>query len=103
MAKSRKSKPRSDAAPPPSPPEAPAPPVSGDVVHDDPPRCFKCESTNLRVIRKLRTQAVRGTHRGKPYTSISRRRAACDDCGQHQFIVTREFDPKVWEAPAPCA
>ena len=65
-------------------------------------RCIACQSTNLRVRHKIKDQQHIGrTPDGEPYTRIVRRRCKCDDCGQHQMKISREYHPSEWPGENP--
>ena len=81
------------------PPGAKNKPV--DTVRAELPRCTRCSGTDLKIIRKIGEQEICGVLAdGTKFTSIIRRRACCQapDCGQHQILIVRPFDPKKWKA-----
>jgi hypothetical protein len=71
--------------------------ASGGATREELGRCVKCQSTNLKVLRRLKDQHHNGRNlAGEPYTRVVRRRCKCDDCGQHQMKLSREYHPSEW-------
>ena len=49
------------------------------------PRCFQCDSTDLKVLDTT-TRQYEGEHNGKPFNLVKWQRCACNNCGARRDV-----------------
>ena len=65
------------------------------------PRCRRCRSTGLRILKKIEERDIHGIlEGGRRYTKVIWRDAECESCGMRQRLVYHEYDPTEWEGGA---
>ena len=75
-------------------PRRPRRPNVEPVADVEPSRCPACGSTKRTAYAGTRTvQAYQGSHNGKPYDRIIRRRTQCAACLQFRIDRSFEADP----------
>jgi len=65
-----------------------------------PEGCPECGSTDREPLGAVITNDFNGEHDGRPYTSFSKGRTQCRNCGRCYFFTTYDFDPNKWENAA---